>query len=65
MIKTHRLKYVVIFIQICNYIIHKNRIFPDFENKVKHLNNIIIMMMIMMTTVIIIIISPGDQKILG
>ena len=41
-------------LQICNYIIHKNRIFPYFENEVKNLNNIIIMMM--MTIIIIIIV---------
>ena len=47
-----------------NYIIHKNRIFPYFENKVKNLNGIIIMMMIIITIMmrIIIIIKKMNEK---
>ena len=43
-------------LQVCNYIIHRNRIFPYFENKVKNLNNTMIMMMMMIIKIIIIII---------
>ena len=43
-------------LQICNYIIHKNRIFPYFENKVKNLNKIIIMRMMMIIILLIIIV---------
>ena len=43
-------------LQICNYIIHKNRIFPYFENNVKNLNNIIMMMITIIIILIIIII---------
>ena len=42
-------------LQICNYIIHKNRTFPYFENKVKNLNNIIMIIIIIVIIVIIII----------
>ena len=37
-------------------IIHKNRIFPYFENKVKNLNKIIIMRMMMIIILLIIIV---------
>ena len=37
-------------------IIHKNRIFPYLENKVKNLNNIIIITMIIIIMIIIIVI---------
>ena len=43
-------------LQICNYIIHKNRIFSYFENKVKNLNNIIIIIIIIIVIIVIIII---------
>ena len=42
-------------LEICNYIIHNNRTFPYFENKVKNLSNIIMMMMMMMMMMIVII----------
>ena len=53
------------FLQMRNYIIHKNRIFPYFGNKVKNLNGIIIMMMIIIITImmrIIIIIKKMNEK---
>ena len=51
-------------LQICNYIIHKNRIFPYFENEVKNLSNIIIMMMMMMIIIIIVIIIMMIRKVI-
>ena len=44
-------------LQICNYIIHKNRIFPYFENKVKNLNNIIIIIIIIIITTMMMMIK--------
>ena len=40
-------------LQICNYIIHKNRIFPYCENEVKNLNKIIVMIIIIIIIMMI------------
>ena len=44
--------------------IHKNRIFPYFQNKVINLNNIMIVIIIMMIIIIIIIIIITIIKII-
>ena len=51
-------------LQICNYIIHKNRIFLYFENKVKNLNNITTVIIIIIIIIMIIMIRGRIKAII-